>query len=97
LGKVNEFSYVRKDFGVSGSRRGGCVVWAKARVVYSSTARAEVVWGTLGSCSCFVLWRLVIDQECMTTIEIYNWNVLSVKYSFTAIIKGISLISEFVG
>jgi hypothetical protein len=33
----------------------------------------------------------------MTTIVMYNSNVLPVKYSFTAVIEIIYLISEFVG
>jgi hypothetical protein len=33
----------------------------------------------------------------MTTIVIHNSNVLSVKYSFTAVIEVICFISEFVG
>jgi hypothetical protein len=52
---------------------------------------------TLGTYSCFVLWRLVIEEKCMATIVMYHWNVLSVKYSFTAEIEVICFISEFVG
>ena len=76
---------------------GGEVLLGQKCVLWIAFLYRKVLWATLGSCSCFVLWRLVIEQKCMATIVLYNSNVLSVKYRFTAVIEVISLISEFVG